>query len=595
MSIIRTQQRLNSETSKKSNNTDTFIKINLDGKERLLPKDQINKIIDVGDRFDLERQSCNYYRILGTINPNSSNALFNLTSLTGVNNWKGLNDFTFLDTSFPKNNNINDSTDITYYESIRNNLYEIDGWFGFYEPDKTKAGITKFYDMEPTRKRFSFLQDTVPFNGKLGDKPVKNWDLTITYPHRKNSTHSMVNGGLLIINTTPALVSTKKMTAFGLGCLHNLSIGDTVKINGTSNYDGTHVVTRLGLDNGDLKEYYFVLDLETKGGVSSNSRMVKIVNGFESEYYFRIFKKIKTRNKPVIEKDDCELYKLAFSENVFNDSITQFVFNEDIDITGLVDNLGRPLSELYLTKVKTSSNGLFTRVSSGIETPFIEDLKNSSIRPYLRDIPCINLIHNGGNNQNSQPFPTHNPLEYKLDMDINDEFYGDLVEYNIIELKETILADVSHRFNTNNRETEANFTYYETIGFTPETKTINLGPRQEGYFYKAHQLIKIKEFSAYIEQGDSNTEGIPSYAVKLDDGRYLWRDMLSIGYNQSDEKALDYPFLNGSHYMYFNDCFYVRRQDAFNDWGLYYSTFPSDPLGERMTDKYTINSEDDVC
>lgn len=595
MSINRIQQRLNSETSKKSSNTDTFIKINLDGKEKLLPPDQIDKIVDVGERFDLERQNCKFYRILGTINPSASNALFNLDSLSGVNSWKGLNDFVFLDKSFPKNNNVNDLTDITYKESIDNNLLEIDGWFGYREPDKTKGGLCNFYDMEPTRNRFSFLQDITPYNGKIGDTPVKNWDLTITYPSKKDSDHPMVKNGLLILNAVPALVSTKQMTAFGMGCIHNLTIGDTVKITGTNGYDGTHTVVRLGLDNGDLKEYYFVIELPPSGTVSSNSRIKRVVNGFESEYYFRIFEKIKTRNKTIIEKDDCELYKLAFSENVFNDGIVQFVFNEDIDITDLVDNLGRPLSELYLTKVKTSSNDLFTRVSSGIETPFIPDLKDSNSKTYLRDIPAINLIHNGGNSQNSLPFPTNNPLEYKIDMDKTNKFYGDLVEYNIIEVQETILAEVAHRFNTNSRETQTNFSYYKTVGFNPTTETINLGPRQEGYFYKAHQLIKIREFSPYVELGDSNTVGIPSYAVKLDDGRYLWRDLLSIGYNQSDEKALDYPFLNGSHYMYLNDCFYVRRQDAFNDWGLYYSAFPPDRIGERITDKYTINSEDDVC
>ena len=595
MKINRIQQRLNSETSKKSSNTDTFIKINLDGKERLLPPSQIDKIVDVGERFDLERQNCNFYRILGTINPSATNALFNLDSLSGVNTWRGLNDFVFLDTSFPKNSNVNDSTDLTYQDSIKNNLYEVDGWFGHREPDKTKSGLHKFYDMEPTRKRFSFLQDIVPYNGKLGDTPVKNWELTITYPAKKESNHSMVIGGLLILNAVPALVSTKQMTAFGMGCIHNLIIGDTVKITGTNGYDGTHTVVRLGLDNGDLKEYYFVIELPTNGTVSSNSRMKRIVNGFESEYYFRIFKKVKTRNKSIIEKDDCELYKLAFSENVFNDGIVQFVFDEDIDITGLVDNLGRPLSELYLTKIKTSSNDLFSRISSGIETPFIPDLKDSNSKAYLRDIPAINLIHNGGNTPNSLPFPTSNSLEHNINIDKTNEFYGDLVEYNIFEVQETVLAEVAHRFNTNSRETATNFSYYDTIGANPKTTTINLGPRQEGYFYKPHKLIRIREFSPYVEMGDSNTVGMPSYVVKLDDGRYLWRDLLSIGYNQSDEKALDYPFLNESHYIYLNDCFYVRRQDAFNDWGLYYNGFPADPIGERITDKYTINSEDDVC
>ena len=46
MSINRIQQRLTVETSKKSSNTDTFIKINLDGKEKLLPPGEIEKIVE---------------------------------------------------------------------------------------------------------------------------------------------------------------------------------------------------------------------------------------------------------------------------------------------------------------------------------------------------------------------------------------------------------------------------------------------------------------------------------------------------------------------------------------------------------------------
>ena len=127
------------------------------------------------------------------------------------------------------------------------------------------------------------------------------------------------------------------------------------------------------------------------------------------------------------------------------------------------------------------------------------------------------------------------------------------------------------------------------------SKTINLGPRQEGYMYKAHNLIKIREFSAYVEIGDAYTEGIPSYAVNLNDGRYIWRDMLDIGFNQVDVAPLDYPFLNGCHYMYDNYCFTMRRQDPFNNWNLYYTNYPADPIGVRATDKFDFNSAEDVC
>ena len=79
------------------------------------------------------------------------------------------------------------------------------------------------------------------------------------------------------------------------------------------------------------------------------------------------------------------------------------------------------------------------------------------------------------------------------------------------------------------------------------------------------------------------------------DGTYLWRDLLDIGFNESNTTPLDYPFLNGCHYMYDNYCFYVRRQDPFDEWGIFWSTFPNDPIGYVMTDQFNVNSEDDVC
>lgn len=599
MNTDRIKQRLGVETSKKSVNTDTYLKVNLEAKERLLPSDEINYVVNAGERFNTERQRCKVYRILGTINPTMSNVLFNLTnpSKADLYSWAGFNykdtvppfDYRFLDTSYPKDGNLSDKTDLTYSQALKYFLLERDGWFGYNDPDKTKAALCMFYDMEPKRERVSFIPDIAPFTG--GTTPVKNWELTITYPKTTDKTHNMVSDGLLIVEAEQAIVSTRNMVAFGMACLHNLSIGSVVKITGTTVYDGIHVVVRTGQDNGDLKDYYFVIDVPyVYGAVGGASRMKRIYNGKESEYYFRKFRKVKTKSSAIIEDDDYETYKLAFSENAFNDAITQFVFNEDIDVSDLTDNLGRPISELYLTTVKTDSAGLFGDVSAGIETPFIPEFNTSGINTFLLNIPVINKLHNGG----SLPFQTHTPLGPKVKISDYD-YYGDLVEYNELEAKETVLADVSHRYNTVNREIGSSLSYYSSIGSNPQQTTILLGPRQEGYFYKAHNLIRIRELSNYVEVGDDFTEGIPSYAVNLADGRYLWRDMIDIGFNESSEVTLDYPFVNGAHYLYSNYCFNVRRQDPFSHWNLFWGKFPSDPLGETLTNNFTTNTTDDVC
>lgn len=597
MSTERKQIRLGVENSKESLNTDSFIKLSVDNSKRLLPPGQLTNIVDASVRFDYERQRSTYYRILGTINLVCSNALFNLDDsgpYLDLYTWKGFNyadqfgQYRFSDSIYPN--------------VIKNNLKESEGWFGYYD----LTGICNYVDMEPKRERFSFIQDINPYHNtqKL---PVKNWEITITYPAESDSGHTMVNGGLLLVDIKPAIVSTRQMTAISAGCSHNLSIGDLVRITGTNGYDGDHLVVRTGLDNGDLKEYYFVIDVPTSpfNTIDFNSRMKKVVNDKESKYYFRKFRKIKTRSAKIIEPDDYETYKLAFSQNVYQDDVAQFVLNEDVDVSNLVDNLGRPLTELYLTIIKTDSAALFTQVKSGIELPFIEQLNTSNTsNPYLLSIPVINKIHNGG----QLPFPSHIPLENNVKITDNDdiigniEYYGDLVEYNEAELREIVLADVAHRFNTLNRETNPSMTYAvseanpSTNPPTPATVVnITLGPRQEGYYYKPHHLIRIKEFSNYIEQSDINTTEIPSYATLSEDGTYLWRDILDIGFNQIDSTVLNYPFLNGCHYRYDNYCFYVKRQDPFDNWNLYYGTYPSDPLGESMTDKFTINLGEDVC
>jgi hypothetical protein len=562
----RIRQILGKFNSKQSVNTDTFINVQIDGSERLLPPDEINKVLDLGEQFNLERQSTTFYRILGKISPLVSNVLFNATGTKDC--WQ-----IFSTTLFTANDLDKDEPFLTFGESIKKNLKEIEGWYGYFSPVLTGASLCNFYDMEPKRERFSFIPDTT----NILNSQVKNWELTVTYPYSADTQHVMVNNGLIIIDAVPVVVGGKPMTALNVPVFHNLTNGGTVRISGTT-LDGEYDVKRVGLDDGSLKDNYFCIDVNPSiMTVGNNSRMTKVYNGISSTYYFRKFKKIKTRSTPVIETDDYEIYKLAFSESIFTDDIYQFTFNEDINVDGLVDNLSRPLSELYLTMVKTTSNGIFTSVSSGLEVNHIPELNNGNSNPFLNNIPVIQKIHNVV----AVDVPVSAiPLETNVTIGNND-YYGDVVEYNTTTVQEVVLGDVYHRFNTVNRETTSN--------------SIVSGPRPEGYFYKAHQLIRIRDFSSYIEEGTTATAGKPDYSTDLGDGRYLWRDLLDIGRIDIKKDTVNYPFANGCHYIYQNYPFDVRRQDPFDDWDLYHAAFPSDPIGNPMDKKFNINSADEVC
>jgi hypothetical protein len=157
-----------------------------------------------------------------------------------------------------------------------------------------------------------------------------------------------------------------------------------------------------------------------------------------------------------------------------------------------------------------------------------------------------------------------------------------------------------HRFNTNNREQPNSFTYIsekkvdEQDNVNITTQTINMGPRYEGYYYKAHHRIEIRQFSDYIEQADPNVLDIPTYSI-LEDDKYKWRELVDIGFDQGSLPRLDYPYLNNAHYRYGNYNFWVKRQDPYGIWGLIYTDFPSDVLGDRITNKFKVNQADNVC
>jgi hypothetical protein len=109
-------------------------------------------------------------------------------------------------------------------------------------------------------------------------------------------------------------------------------------------------------------------------------------------------------------------------------------------------------------------------------------------------------------------------------------------------------------------------------------------------------MVKIRAFSSYIEQGDSSVADVPDYAENLGDGRLLWRDLLDIGFNDGVGETIDYPFLNGCHYLYDNITIFLKRQDPFNQYGLQYTdTIPRDVLGDSSVKTFKINTTDNVC
>ena len=593
MGIRTVKYRLNKEKSKTSQNVNLFLPIKLDSEQRLLPPSKINRLVNLGEVFDNERDNATKYRFIFTITPIFSNVLFNVhhpnrgpSSYGDTNNEfsdnRSYGYSIFNNTLFRKPFINNDFVggELNLEESISRNLREVNGWFGFYDPDVTRNGVRKFYDLEPKRTRFEL--DT--------RATTKNWEVAITYPYTNDSTHYIVNGGLLLTSLFRRNFGGRDLVVIGSVVPHNLKVGDTVRISDTNSttLNGDFTVLGLGLENGDNENTFFVIDVNFSEVSNiantqfSGGRMKRLYFGNEVEYYLRKFRKLVTSDNRYIGDDNYEMYPLSFSKTIYNDNNYQLVFTDTIDLNTLVDNLNRPISELYLTFIKTNSNNIFSDVKSGFDLEnFFGNVNTNTID--ARKISNIRKIHNNGALGN---FESHTPLEVNIKI-TDDDFFGDVCEYSKYEFRETILKEVIHRFNTKNRD---------SVTTSPAIPNTQIGPRDEGYLYQPHHMIKIKNFSNYVEYGDQSSDEIPQYAQYLSDDRYVWRDILTLGFNDGQTEVLDYPFTNGYHYIHKNITLLTKRQDPFGEFNLQFNkSFPRDIPGDGLNDFFIVKTNRDEC
>ncbi|PCI27330.1 hypothetical protein COB55_06005 [Candidatus Wolfebacteria bacterium] len=121
-----------------------------------------------------------------------------------------------------------------------------------------------------------------------------------------------------------------------ISSINTFSSGGTIevvnKLKSLSNSD----INLLNRDNWEIQILYpFSSDTKTV----IDTRKTK---------YRRLFKVLTT-------SDDYNIIKSGFETNSYGDRVIQFIFNKDIDISGISDYLGRPITDMYLSIVKKLS------------------------------------------------------------------------------------------------------------------------------------------------------------------------------------------------------------------------------------------------
>jgi hypothetical protein len=553
---------LNSSRLPNNVNVDTQIQLGIENITKPIPLNDVDTTVSQYEQFEKERKESNIYRFYGVVKPVISNPLFN----KNVKIYK------------------DDKNNVVSKTILSSSIFEKNGWVGYFndELDQTalqfndnKSALCEFFPFDPGYDRLNFLDSD----------GTQNFLIKITYPFKtkdivlvKNNTNVSLKDGIPIIEKFLIKLNGRNYTGFRTAMNHGLIEGDRISLlkftdntsNNTLNLNSKfYRVFKLGNETNDNKLRNFVIDVDPNDisftiGVSTVKRVVK---DKPSSYYVRQFKSLTSS-----DYKDYDLYPAAYGVTYFDDNVAAFNFKKDINITGLVDNLNRPLTELYLTIIKndndTSSGNISTQYwlnkQKNLQIPFNTRFWTKISAGYL-------LENNTNINYNIRSYgdTNYNGSTYFENIDESDDvFDGDIVEYNESELLERRLEIIYHRVNTVYREK------LNSIDSTQENK-------KEGYIYSPFNLIQIKEFMNYINpivdlqsivdkynitnpiEIDDLRKAfkIPDYATQIAPNIYKWRDIMEIGEFDSTGNGVDYPFEDGAHYIYLDKRFYFQRQD----------------------------------
>jgi hypothetical protein len=520
-----------------SNNTDMQLKIDLKNSKKNYVEGDRTVLLNLEERFNDERQSSTKFRVSG--------------KLTNITN--------------------NQITGFTQYEPFINNLYYVNQ-----ETIVEDNGIWKGY---PQYDEFSFIRTSgitghVPFETKKYDK--YNWMVLLSYVYENDYrqilkyVHESDNGNITtnysVSEGIPYLIKNtnfngKNLITFYCGYNHNLNIGEWIEFDYEVNGNKYFQVYSIGDKSyGNENRIFSIFNL---GYVSPHfnddshgtfKRVIDINNITEttSKYYVRKhkvltdskdvslnylgFENIPFPNKKKIEYADLtpnNVERVAIKDGT---RTVSFSFNQDLDINGLRDNWGRPITELFVTIVNKGYMGWFNNPygnNSAIQIGWEFNFLNNSISNWWN-------INNNINNTDNIPynvlFANANTFYYNRDINKDHILKGDICEYNEYEMKENVLSKMVHKFSFN-----------QNIFYTNDD--INL---PFGYTYQPHYSIKTKGISDYVETGEQTYEDlVPDYSFYSNyDLQWRWRDIYEYGYIDGEGEGTDFPFLNGAHYPF---------------------------------------------
>lgn len=544
--------------------------------------------------YDMERQSSTIFRPTCKYNILFNNSYSGDTTYLPVkNNLYYINEFEASINNCPINENIIWSGYPQYNE------------FDFIRTDYNVEGYTK-----PPYNHLNFISKSAS---------TYNWNHFISYPFENdyNKTLQSVvsiegvsnpytiewvsSDGLpfVIENNENTTYNGQNIVRFRCPVKHGLTNGEFVKLNIT--YNGVDIFEVYNLGDGTYDSDLFVFNIFNvgytgttfnNGTVGTFNRIVDINNPKESMsvYYVR-------KHKLITNSDNSVLVNAGFDQNIFGTtrkfessgftpnkisrvSIKEgaqaytLSFNKDININGLLDNQKRPLTELFFTTIwkgyfgysfgRTKGPGLGyhgmkfgydfnlpLNPQTNLPTEWWSESEPLSDTNFPVDTYVNNTLGPDG-----IPLGQYNgtPIVFTYIRSLNegDVLDGDYCEWNNYEQIERVVSNIFHKITFNGK--------VFNIGKPISSKGFQMNPTNPlGYYYQPHNSITIRQFSTYIEEGDKKTVvGIPDYSYfSTGKDSFIWRDIYTYGFIDSENVGVNYPFLNGVHYPFENIIFRI--------------------------------------
>ena len=306
-------------------------------------------------------------------------------------------------------------------------------------------------------------------------------------------------------------------------------------------------VDSLGNEFEGSEEYIINVDLRGVQPLPSYSvgtlkRIINLDNILESESQYYVH-----QHKLTTHANDYTLDRTGFEEGIYNkkgrvftarkthnNTLKTTIYEEyysylwcatrDMNLENYQDNLGRPITDMYLTVLPTNKNLLwnYQAMQSPAGYGWSWNFRpNGFPEAYVdNDINPINLtqVNNAGA---VYPISGHT-------------FRGAFVEYNELELKERIISEIGHSLKFNRP------VLHEVGNPAAFVKSI--------YKYQPHHRIALRKFSTTITTNDALFTS-PQYArYSTVSELFRWRPILPIEFYEDNYNGVSYPYLNDAHY-----------------------------------------------